>query len=262
MPGQPAFPGLRHAARTKRTRREKFPGEMDAVAPWTRLWALIASHHPTAGPKDGRPPMPPETMLRVHVLRPWYAPSDPMAGEILSDSDAMGRFAGIEPGGDRVPDETTLLNVRHPSEAHRLTGKLFAAVNRHLADRGITPRSGTLVDGERADAMRSREPPNSIDAPSSTRTDAKARAPELSSTKKGNGRHFGSEAHQKRRRWRVCPTAAHMGVTPKAVAMRRGPLSDADPGHSGRPTCRNRRREALAGPPRPRNRRCRRSEVP
>jgi IS5 family transposase len=50
--------------------------------------------------------MPLETMLRVYFLRQWYALSDPMAEEMLYDSEAMRRFAGIELGDDRIPDET------------------------------------------------------------------------------------------------------------------------------------------------------------
>ena len=139
MPKQPAFPGLRHAMKRKRTRREKFFAEMEAVVPWTRLLALIEPYYPKAGPKGGRPPMPPEMMLRVYFLRIWYALGGPMAEEMLYDSDAMRRFAGIELGDDRIPDETTILNFRHLLEKHQLTEQLFAEVNHHLADRGITP---------------------------------------------------------------------------------------------------------------------------
>ena len=33
----------------------------------------------------------------------------------------MRRFAGIELGDDRIPDETTILNFRHLLERHGLT---------------------------------------------------------------------------------------------------------------------------------------------
>jgi IS5 family transposase len=167
----------------KQTRREKFLGEMDAVVPWPRLLTLIAPHYPKAGPQGGRPPMPLETMLRIYFLQNWYALSDPMAEEMLYDSDAMRQFAGIELGDDRIPDETTILNFRHLLEKHQLTEKLFVEVNTHLADQGITLRSGTLVDA------------TIIDAPSSTKNEAKARDPEMSSTKKGNDWYFGMKAH-------------------------------------------------------------------
>ena len=56
-------------------------------------------------------------------------------------------------------------------------------MNAHLADKGITLRSGTLVDA------------TIIDAPSSTKNKAGARDPEMSSTKKGNDWYFGMKAH-------------------------------------------------------------------
>ncbi|OWV39199.1 IS5 family transposase [Mameliella alba] len=167
----------------KQTRREKFLAEMEEVVPWTRLLALIEQHYPKRGAGGGRPPMPLETMMRVYFLQQWYALSDPMAEEMLYDSDAMRRFAGIELGDDRIPDETTILNFRHLLEKHALTERLFVEVNKHLADQGITLRSGTLVDA------------TIIDAPSSTKNEAKARDPEMSSTKKGNDWYFGMKSH-------------------------------------------------------------------
>jgi len=183
MPKQPAIPGLRDAMKKKVTRRERFLAEMDAVVPWGRLLALLEPHYPKAGPRGGRPPMPLETMLRVYFLQNWYALSDPMAEETLYDSEAMRRFAGIELGDDRIPDETTILNFRHLLERHGLTEAIFAEVSIHLADKGITLRSGTLVDA------------TIIDAPSSTKNKARARDPEMSSTRKGNDWYFGMKAH-------------------------------------------------------------------
>ena len=183
MPKQPAFPGLLDAMKKKQTRRELFLAEMDVVVPWVRLLALIAPHYPKVGPKGGRPPMSLEMMLRVYFLQNWYALSDPMAEDMLYDSEAMRRFAGIELGDDRIPDETTILNFRHLLERHELTEALFAEVNAHLSDKGITLRAGTLVDA------------TIIDAPSSTKNRSKARDPEMSSTKKGNDWYFGMKAH-------------------------------------------------------------------
>ena len=196
MPKQPAFPGLHRAMKKKQTRRETFLAEMDAVVPWARLLTLIAPHYPKVGPKGGRPPMPLETMLRVFFLQQWYALSDPMAEEMLYDSDATRQFAGIELGDDRIPDETTILNFRHLLEKHQLTEKLFVEVNGHLTDQGITLCSGTLVDA------------TIIDAPASTKNEAKARDPKMSSTKKGNDWYFGMKAH--------VGVDAQSGVTPEA----------------------------------------------
>jgi hypothetical protein len=41
MPKQPAFPCLTHAMKKKRTLRELFLAEIDAVAPWIWLLGLI-----------------------------------------------------------------------------------------------------------------------------------------------------------------------------------------------------------------------------
>lgn len=129
------------------------------------------------------PPMPLKTMLWMYFSQNWYGLSDPMAEETLYDSEAMRRFAGIELGDDRIPDETTILNFGHLLEGHGLTEALYAEVNAHLADRGITLHSGTLVDA------------TIIDAPSSTKNKVGARNPEMSSTKKGNAWYFGMKAH-------------------------------------------------------------------
>jgi IS5 family transposase len=138
----------------------------------------------------------------------------------------MRRFAGIELGDDRIPDgpkgpwprwgrvspKDTILNFRHLLERHGLTEAIFADVNAHLADKGITLRSGTLVDVSGRTPLGRVSPRKIIDAPSSTRNKAKARDPEMSSTKKGNDWYFGSEEDQQTVRGTVCPTNAHIGV--------------------------------------------------
>lgn len=183
MPKQMTFASLAHATKKKVTRREKFLAEMEAVVPWSRLLVLIEPHYPKMGSKGGRPAIPLAVMLRIYCLQQWYALSDPMAEESLYDSDAMRRFAGLELGDDRIPDETTILNFRHLLERHVLTEAIFGEVNAYLAENGLTLRSGTLVDA------------TIIDAPSSTKNKAGKRDPEMSSTKKGNDWYFGMKAH-------------------------------------------------------------------
>ncbi len=123
-----------------------------------------------------------------------------MAGETLFDSAAMRRFAGIEPGGDRIPDKTTILNFRHLPERHGLTEALFAGIDAHLADKGISLRSGTLVDA------------TIIDAPSSSMKKAGARDPGMSSTRKGNHWYFASREDQNLIRGIKFPMHAHIGA--------------------------------------------------
>ncbi len=110
----------------------------------------------------------------------------PCAGSRVSSWATIGSRTVRRDRGHRcgrVSPEDAILDFRHLLEQHALTGKLVAEVNRHLADQGITLRSGTLVDA------------TIIDAPSSTKNEAKARDPEMSSTKKGNDWFFGMKAH-------------------------------------------------------------------
>ena len=129
----------------------------------------------------------------------------------------MRRFAGIELGDDRIPDETTILNFRHLLERHGLTEAIFADVNAHLSDKGITLRSGALVDVSGHTPLVRVRPRKFIDAPSSTKNKAGARDPEMSSTRKGNDWYFGSEADQELIRGINFPTNAHIGVEREAA---------------------------------------------
>ena len=79
----------------------------------------------------------------------------------------MRRFAEIELGDDRSPDETTILNFCHLLERYGLSESIFEIVNAHLAEKCITLRSGTLVDA------------TIIDAPSSNKNKAGTRNPEM-----------------------------------------------------------------------------------
>ncbi len=97
----------------KVTRREAFLAEMARVVPWRRLEGLIEPHYPTGG--NRRKPYPLGLMLRVHFLRQWYGYSDPAMEDALHDIPALRRFAGLDAGGSRMPDETTILNFRHLS---------------------------------------------------------------------------------------------------------------------------------------------------
>lgn len=165
----------------KRTRREVFLAEMDQVVPWKALLALIEPHYPKQG-RPGRQPYPLATMLRIHFLQQWYALSDPAMEEALYDTPAMRRFAQIGGLAD-IPDETTILNFRRLLETHDLAEKLFQQVNAHLARKGLSLRSGTIVDA------------TIINAPSSTKNADGERDPAMHQTKKGNQWFFGMKAH-------------------------------------------------------------------
>jgi hypothetical protein len=63
----------------KETRREQFLDEMERVAPWAELEALVRPHYPNGG--NGRPPVGLSLMLRIYLLQQWFHLSDPAAEE-------------------------------------------------------------------------------------------------------------------------------------------------------------------------------------
>jgi IS5 family transposase len=159
---------------------ERFLKEMDVVVPWKRLVALIEPHY--ADGRLGRKPFPLELMLRVYCLQQWFNLSDPAAEEAIYDRNSFQRFLSLDIVGQNVPDETTILNFRHGLETHRLTEAIFAEIGAHLAQKGLTMKTGTIVDA------------TLIAAPSSTKNAAGKRDEQMSSTRKGNQWHFGMKA--------------------------------------------------------------------
>ena len=178
---QTTFASIAWAAKGKVTRRERFLAEMDAVSPWARLIAVIEPHYPKAG--DGRPPKLLELMLRIYFMQQWFNLSDPGAEDALYDSESMRRFAGVELGEDKVPDESTILGFRHLLERHKLTEAIFAEVRGLLEGKGLLLKSGTIVDA------------TIISAPSSTKNATGERDPEMHQTRKGKDWHFGMKVH-------------------------------------------------------------------
>jgi IS5 family transposase len=122
-------------------------------------------------------------MLRIYFLQQWFNLSDPQAEDEIYDSEAMRRFARVELGEDKVPDESTILRFRHLLEKHNLTEAIFEAVKDLLTEHRLTLKSGTIVDA------------TIIAAPSSTKNAAKKRDPEMKQTRKGNAWHFGMKLH-------------------------------------------------------------------
>ena len=141
---QLSFATLDHQNKKKRTKREMFLDEMDQVAPWVQLTALIEPHYPKAG--NGRRPYRLDVMLRIYFLQQWYQLSDPGAEEALYDIQSMRAFAGLELGRDAIPDETTILNFRHLLEANDSVKAIFEAVRTNLEDKGALLRGGTIMD--------------------------------------------------------------------------------------------------------------------
>ncbi len=66
----------------KPTRREALLSDMEKVAPWQDLCAVIAPNTPRA---NGRPPVGLERRRRITILQQWFNLPDPGAGEASYD---------------------------------------------------------------------------------------------------------------------------------------------------------------------------------
>jgi IS5 family transposase len=181
MGHQRSFADLAWSNKGKVTRRERFLAEMNAVIPWPRLLRLIEPHYPKAG--QGRQPLGLEKMLRIYFLQQWFDLSDPGAEDAIYDSESMRRFAGIELGEDKVPDESTILRFRHLLEEHQLTKAIFEEVRSLLEEKRMLLKQGTIVDA------------TIIAAPSSTKNSTQTRDPEMRQVQKGKIWYFGMKIH-------------------------------------------------------------------
>ena len=150
---QMSFGDGEYAGKKKRTRREVFLTEMEQVVPWDTLLS--------------RQPYPLATMLRVHLMQTWFGLSDPAMEEALYEIASMRQFARL-PLTKAIPDETTILNVRHRLEQNELAPEIFARINAHLQRKGLMVKRGSIVDA------------TIISAPISTKNAERERAPEAS----------------------------------------------------------------------------------
>lgn len=179
---QRSFSDLEYAAKKKVTRRDRFLGEINAVTPWAALIAEVEPFYPK-GEGRGRPPVGLERMLRMYIAQQCFGLSDEGIEDAIYDSQAIRGFVGVDLARETAPDATTLLKFRRLLEEHQLTERIFAAINVHLAVKGLMLREGTVVDA------------TIIAAPSSTKNQSEGRDPEMHQAKKGNQWHFGMKAH-------------------------------------------------------------------
>ena len=164
----------------KKTRKREFLEQMGQVVPWAALVELIAPFYPEG--RTGRPPFSLATMLRIHFMQQWFSLSDPAMEEAFFDTPLYREFARLEEFA-RLPDESTILRFRHRLEKHKLAEQILLTVNELLTRRGLLLKVGTAVDA------------TLIPAPCSTKNKAKARDPQMHSSKKGNQWYFGMKAH-------------------------------------------------------------------
>jgi len=96
--------------------------------PSQALIDLIEPDYLKTSLKQARPPYPLSTMLRIHLFQQWYWLSDLAMEEALIEVPTMRCFAGIDLISDRIPDETTILTVRHLLEEYDSGEQIFETV--------------------------------------------------------------------------------------------------------------------------------------
>jgi IS5 family transposase len=224
---QSSFADLEYAAKKRRTRRDRFLGEIEVVTPWATLVAEIAPYYPK-GEGPGRPPIGLERMLRMYIAQQCFGLSDEGIEDALYDSQSIRRFVGVDLGREGAPDATTLVKFRRLLEEHKLTERIFEAIKTHLADKGLLLREGTIVDA------------TLIAAPPSTKNAEKKRDPEMHQTKKGNQWYFGMKAHigvdaDSGLTHTLVTTAANVGDVTQAHTLLHGQEQEvyADAGYQG-----------------------------
>ena len=134
---QPTFPDLEYQGKKRKTSREVFLERMDGLIPWQRLEGRIRPFYPKAG--NGRRPYPLPVMLRVHCVQLFYNLSAPGMEDLLYEVESLRRFVGLKLSG-ALPDETAILNFRHPLERHNLGPGLLEEINAHLESQGLKLR--------------------------------------------------------------------------------------------------------------------------
>jgi len=224
---QSSFSELEYAAKKRRTRRDRFLAEIEAVTPWAELVSAIEAFYPK-GDGPGRPAIGLPRMLRMYIAQQCFGLSDEGIEDAIYDSQAIRRFVGIDLSRETAPDATTLLKFRRLLEKHELTRKVFETINAHLAAKGLLLREGTIVDA------------TLIAAPPSTKNQDKQRDPEMHQVKKGNEWHFGMKAHigvdvESGLVHTVVGTAANVSDVTQAHALLHGEESVvfADAGYQG-----------------------------
>jgi IS5 family transposase len=102
--------------------------------------------------------------------------------EALFETVLYREYAG-RTSVERIPDRVSILRFRHLLEEYQLAPQILAVLSATLADKGLLPKQGTIVDA------------TLIAAPCSTKKKDGGRDLQMHQTKKGNQWHFGMKAH-------------------------------------------------------------------
>jgi len=116
--------------------------EISAAIDWAPLARWLDGISP---PGPGEAGWPPLALLKALLLAMWHDLGDEKLSEALEDRASFRRFCGFSTS-EAVPERTAFVRFRRELVERRLEGPLFHEVVRQLDARGLTVRTGTLVD--------------------------------------------------------------------------------------------------------------------
>lgn len=116
--------------------------EVGAAVDWAPLEARLGVISPPGRGEAGWPPL---ALLKALLLGLWHDLSDVKLAEALADRASFRRFCGFSLS-EPVPERTAFVRFRRELVRRRLEKPLFGEVVRQLDARGLTVRTGTLVD--------------------------------------------------------------------------------------------------------------------
>jgi IS5 family transposase len=109
-------------------------------------WAEIDQHLVgISAAARGEPGWPPLALFRALLLATWHDLSDVRLAEALDDRASFRRFCGFA-AHEATPERTAFVRFRRELVRRGLDRALFEAVTRQLEAKGVTVRTGTLVD--------------------------------------------------------------------------------------------------------------------
>ncbi|PAT41228.1 hypothetical protein CK623_03035 [Vandammella animalimorsus] len=116
------------------------PALIQALVAWAQLMALIEPHYPKAG--NGRPPIAPERMLRIHLLQHCFNLADAACEEALHDLAPLLLLCGHRPGRrararcHHHPEVSPPAGVTPVGASHLCRGRPHPAAVRPAPERG------------------------------------------------------------------------------------------------------------------------------
>lgn len=131
---------------------------LDAVVDWDIFLPLVepvrCATTEARGP-GGRPAWPTRVLLKLLILQRLYHLSDAEAEYQLLDRLSFQRFVGLSLA-DKAPDQNTLRLFRERLTAAGVQQQLFDAFTLHLAEQGLLPKEGCIIDATFVEVPRQR----------------------------------------------------------------------------------------------------------